>query len=80
MTSNVRYSNRVLKQIFAKQILNKEYKERISSDKELSMALRTPPDDLLGRSFHTEILTDDSVSKLMRVDGSHIKNSHLMHT
>ena len=82
--AKVRYSNRVMKQIFAKQILNKEYMSKITDDNEQvrnhqNIMIRSPQtadNDLYGKSIHT----DDSMSKFMRQDGSPIRNSNLQQT
>lgn len=83
--AKVHYSNRVMKQIFAKQILNKEYMSKITDDNEqvrnhqaiiVTRSPATADNDLLGKSIHT----DDSMSKFMRQDGSPIRNSNLRMT
>ena len=78
--SRVHYNSKVLKKIFAKQILNREHMDKINSKNEKLLASMTHPvtadGDLAGASIHT----DDSVSKLFRKDGSPIKNSQLKQT
>lgn len=75
----VRYSNKVMKRIFAKQILNRENKDKLMTEnnellKRMTMQHPVTVDgELMGTSIHT----DDSLSKLVRRDGSPIKTSSL---
>ena len=82
-THRVHYSNKVMKKIFAKQILNKEHVQKLYADNEstaMRMKMRDLPQnadyDLIGASIHT----DDSMSKLTRKDGSPIRNRYLVQT